>query len=125
MFISEKILHRSMPCPQTCCLKSRNNRVFLPGKANSSFKILCTEERVSPASATNAAFSAGQETRHNPVPLRLPTCPSLRYFRSHSLAVDTGTPYPSLAVLADTSDDTFANRPLMVSHGDENEELLA
>jgi hypothetical protein len=66
---------------------------------------------------------------HNPVHLRLPTCPSLWYFRSHSLAVDMGTPQRSPTVLAhnppfSASAMTRSRIDVMVSHRNENEECV-
>ena len=74
--------------------------VFCPGKPLAALRSLALTKVFLWTSATNAASWAGLDTRHNPVPLRLPTCPSLRYLCSHAPAVDYGTPYCSPAVLA-------------------------
>jgi hypothetical protein len=65
---------------------------FCPGKPVAALRSLVLKKRFLSASATNAVSWAGLETRHNPVPLRLPTYRSQRYFLSHFLAVDMRTP---------------------------------
>ena len=74
--------------------------VFCPGKPVAALGSLALMKGFLWASATKAASWAGLDTRYNPVPLRLPTCPSLRYFCCHALAVDLRTPYSSPAELA-------------------------
>jgi hypothetical protein len=66
---------------------------YCPGKPVEALRSLAHKKGFLLASATKAASWAGLVTCHKPVPLRLQTCPSLRYFCSHSLAVDFGTPY--------------------------------
>ena len=74
--------------------------IFCQGKPGAALRYLALKKGFLWASATNAAFLAGLDKRHNPVPLRLPTCPSLQYFCSHALAADFGTQHSSSAVLA-------------------------
>jgi hypothetical protein len=74
--------------------------VFCPEKSVAALRSLALTKGFLWASATNASSSAGLDTRHNSVPLRLQSCPSFRYFCSHALAVDFGTPYSSPAALA-------------------------
>jgi hypothetical protein len=74
--------------------------VFCPGKPVAALRSLALTKGFLWASATNAASWAGLDTCHNPVPLHLPTCPSLRYFCSQALAVDFRTLYSSPAMLA-------------------------
>ena len=58
--------------------------IFWTGKPVAALRSLELAEGFLWGSATNAASWPGLDTRHNPVPLRLPTCPSLWYFCSHN-----------------------------------------
>jgi hypothetical protein len=71
-----------------------------PGKPVAALRSLALKKGLFWASATKAESWAGLNTRHIPVPLRLPTWPSLRYFCTHALAIDFGTPQVAPAVLA-------------------------
>jgi hypothetical protein len=74
---------------------------FCPGQPVAALSFLALKKGFLSALATNAASWAGLDPRYNPLPLCLPTCPSIRYFRIHSLEVDFGTPYSCPAALTD------------------------
>jgi hypothetical protein len=74
--------------------------VFCPGKPIAALRSLALTKGFHWASSTNTASWDGLDTCHNPVRLCITICPSLRYFCSHALAVDCGTPYSLPTVLA-------------------------
>jgi len=97
--------------------------VFCPGKPVAALRSLALTEGFHWASSTNIASRTGQDMRHNLV--CLPTCPSLRYFCSHALAVDFVNLQCCHLILLSKGDDTLANRPIMVIHHDGSEEGMA
>jgi hypothetical protein len=74
--------------------------LFCPGKLVAALSSLALAKGFLWASATNAASWAGLDMLHNPVPSHLPTSPAVRYFCSHALAMNPGTPYCPPAALA-------------------------
>jgi hypothetical protein len=86
--------------PASCSLEISGFFLLPPGKPLAALRSLALKKGLFWASATKAESWAGLDTRYIPVPLRLPTWPSLRYFCSHAVAIDFGTPQIASAVLA-------------------------
>jgi hypothetical protein len=99
MFTSKHVFYRSMSCSESSSLSPAITARFCPEQLLAGLSSFALVKGFLWARATNAASSAGLDTRHNPIPVRLPTCPSVRYFCSHVLAKDPGTPYRPPAAL--------------------------